>query len=95
MTNRVARFPVQGRTCATDAASPHEQLRLQDAANLLQALTMATEARDAFLKFAEGTQKPDVFAMFIHLAHAMDQSRVEIYRMMHHEGDDDPPQGEA
>jgi hypothetical protein len=43
------------------------------------------------LKFAEGTQKPDIFVTFIHLAHAMDQSGAEIYRVLHQEGDDDPP----
>ncbi len=89
--DRVVRFPAQGRSRATLSTSQHEQLRLKDSANLLQALTIVTEARDAFLTFAEGTQKPAVFATFIHLAHAMDQAGAEIYRMLHQEGDNDPP----
>jgi hypothetical protein len=52
---------------------------------------MVTEARDAFLKFAEGTQKPDVFAVFLHLAHTMGQAGAEISETMHRNGDDDPP----
>ena len=91
MMDRVVRFPAQGPCPRHLSTSHHEQLRLKDAANLLQALTIVTEARDAFLKFAEGTQKPAIFATFIHLGHAMDQAGEEIYRMMHQEGDDDPP----
>ena len=91
MTDRMVRLPARGRARATLSRSQHEQLRLQDAASLLQALSMVTEAHDAFLRFADGTQKPDVFAVFIHLAHVMDQARAEISEIMHRNGDDDPP----
>ncbi len=88
---RIVDFSERGRGRATLSTSQHDQLRLKDAANLLQALTIVTEARDAFLKFADGTQKPDVFATFIHLAHAMDQAGAEISQTMHLHGNDDPP----
>jgi len=91
MTDRVVRFPARGRGRATLSTSQHEQLRLNDSANLLQALTLVTEARDAFLKFADGTQTPVIFATFIYLAHAMDQAGAEISKTMHFNGDDDPP----
>lgn len=91
MTNRVVRLPVPGRTRATLSRSQHEQLRIQDAANLLQAQTLVTEARDTFLKFADGTQKPDVFALLIHLAHVMDQAGAEITKTLQLSGGDDPP----
>jgi hypothetical protein len=91
MTDRIVRLPVRGRARATLPRSQYEQLRLQDSANLFQALTVVTEARDAFLKFAEGTQKPDVFAVFMHLAHTMGQAGAEISETMHRNGHDDPP----
>jgi hypothetical protein len=91
MTNRIVRFSVTRRARATLSRSRQEQLRIQDAANLLQAQTMVTEARNAFLKFADGTQKPEVFALFIHLARAMEQAGVKIAKTMHLNGDDDPP----
>ena len=91
MTDRIVRLPVRRRARATLPRSQYEQLRLQDSANLLQALTMVTEARDAFLRFADGTQKPDVFAVFIHLAHTMSQAGAEISETMYRSGDDDPP----
>ena len=91
MTDRIVRLPVRGRARATLPRSQYEPLRLQDSANLLQALTMVTEARDAFLQFADGTQKPDVFAVFIHLAHTMGQAGAEISETMYRSGDDDPP----
>jgi hypothetical protein len=88
---RVMNFSARGRTRVALTMSQQDQLRLKDSANLIQALTMVTEARDAFLKFADRTQKPAVFATFIHLAHAMDQAGAEICQTMQREGDDDPP----
>ena len=88
---RVTNFSARGRTRVALTMSQREQLRLKDSENLLQALTLVTEARDAFLKFADGTQTPVIFATFIYLAHAMDQARAEISKTMHFNGDDDPP----
>jgi hypothetical protein len=90
MTERIVRFPLRGRARAAIAASHHEQLRLQDTANLLQALTLVTETRDAFLKFADGTQRPDASAMFIRLARVLDHAGAEISQTIHHAGDNAP-----
>jgi hypothetical protein len=54
-------------------------------------ITAVTEARDAFLKWTEGTQNPAIVATFMHLACAMNQARAKICQTMEHEGNDNPP----
>lgn len=50
---RVVNFSVWRRSRVTIPTSQRKHLWRQDAANLIQALTIVTEARDAFLKFAD------------------------------------------